>query len=91
MPVPTVISGQVVDTQGHPVAEARVFFGSGPGEVPDIAALTDTDGRFTLTTPVPGEYRVVAVADGYIASETAVTTTEATASEVQIELRAATS
>ena len=89
MPTPKVISGQVVDAQGHPLAEARVFFGSGPGDTPDIAVLTDAEGRFTLSAPVPGEYEVVAAADGYLTSETAVDATKDASPQLRIELRAA--
>jgi hypothetical protein len=37
---------------------ARVFITEAPVSVPDIAALTDADGRFTLAAPRPGRYVV---------------------------------
>ena len=42
-----------------PVIEARVFFGTTPVPMPDIATLTDEDGRFSLYTPAPGKYQIV--------------------------------
>jgi hypothetical protein len=32
--------------------------------MPDIAALTDDDGRFSLYAPAPGAYELVCHADG---------------------------
>jgi len=46
------------------VTEARVFFGAAPVPMPDIAALTDDDGRFSLYAPAPGAYELVCHADG---------------------------
>ncbi|MGH2613673.1 MAG: carboxypeptidase-like regulatory domain-containing protein [Thermomicrobiales bacterium] len=57
---------RVVDVEGHPVAGARVFFVSGPGSFPDIAALTDGNGSAVLTAPSPGAYSVQVVADGFV-------------------------
>ena len=53
-----VIAGTVVDAQGDPVHGARVFIADAPVPVPDIAALTDAEGRFMLTAPAPGRYVV---------------------------------
>ena len=44
---------------------ARVSFVAGPTALPDIAALTDIRGAFTLSAPVPGAYTIQCVADGY--------------------------
>ena len=45
--------GTRIDGRSHladdsPVIEARVFFGAAPVPMPDIATLTDEDGRFSL-------------------------------------------
>ncbi|MDF2731368.1 MAG: hypothetical protein K0T01_3159, partial [Acidimicrobiia bacterium] len=45
--------GTRIDARSHladdsPVIEARVFFGTSPVPMPDIATLTDEDGRFSL-------------------------------------------
>ena len=43
---PSTIAGVIVDARGNPVEGARVYFVEGPVPLPDIAALTDSDGRF---------------------------------------------
>jgi hypothetical protein len=60
---PTVIAGVVVDSEGNPVEEARVYFVQGPVPIPDIAALTDRSGRFTLSAPVSGTYQLVVASE----------------------------
>ena len=61
----SVINGTVRAPGAGPVAEARVLFTAAPVPVPDIAQLTDDDGRFTLYAPVPGRYEVACHADGF--------------------------
>ena len=51
-----IIFGVVRDRIGNPVLQARVAFATGPVPLPDIAALTDANGAFTLSAPAPGEY-----------------------------------
>lgn len=58
------IAGTVVDARGRPVHGARVFLVRAPVPVPDIAALTDAEGRFSLGAPAPGTYAVGAAGDG---------------------------
>jgi hypothetical protein len=48
-----------------PVAMARVTIESSPRPVPDLAGLTDTEGRFTLSTVGPGRYLVAVHAQGF--------------------------
>lgn len=62
---PSVISGVVRSPDGKPLSNARVYFKSGPVPLPEIAAVTDDDGAFTLTAPAPGEYTVESVADEF--------------------------
>ncbi|MEV0122243.1 carboxypeptidase-like regulatory domain-containing protein [Streptomyces sp. NPDC050703] len=57
------ITGVVRDASGTPVAGARVLFTDGPRPLPDIAALTDAEGRFSLGAPSPGSYTLVCRAD----------------------------
>ncbi len=64
-PEPALITGLVLSSGGQPIAGARVLFASGPGALPDIAALTDGTGRFTLAAPWPGDYTLEVVADGF--------------------------
>lgn len=54
-----VITGVVRDQSGKPLAEATIAFASGPAPLPDIATLTDQNGRFQLSAPTPGSYNVV--------------------------------
>ncbi len=59
-----LIRGSVRDALGRPAAGARVSFAQAPGPVPDVAALTDAEGRFMLTAPRPGRYQLAGHADG---------------------------
>lgn len=60
-----VIRGMVRDQDGRPLADARVFLGTGPVPLPDIATITGADGAFALSAPVPGEYSILcSLADG---------------------------
>jgi hypothetical protein len=62
---PSLIAGTVHDERGRPVAGARVYFLSGPGALPDIAALTDASGGFTFGAPKRGSYEIAVNADGF--------------------------
>jgi hypothetical protein len=53
---PHTVNGKVVRQDGSPVPEARVFFVQGPGALPEIAALCDAAGRFSLSAPTDGTY-----------------------------------
>jgi hypothetical protein len=70
---PGLISGTVRDAAGRLIAEARVYFASGPGSFPDIAALTDARGTFSLAAPLPGSYEVECAAGGYRTTRIGVT------------------
>ena len=59
-----VIAGTATSPAG-PIATARVTIESSPGPVPDVAALTDDEGRFTLATAGPGRYTIAVHADGF--------------------------
>ncbi|MDH3683630.1 MAG: carboxypeptidase-like regulatory domain-containing protein [Acidimicrobiia bacterium] len=67
-----IVRGVVVDQTGQAVDEAAVSFVDGPGSWPDIAAMTGDDGRFALTAPIAGQYRLGVRADGYDLVEVAV-------------------
>ncbi len=58
------IAGVVVDAEGNPIEEARVYFVEGPVPLPDIAALTDSSGRFALSAPVSGTYQLGVAYEG---------------------------
>ena len=70
---PAVVSGVVRDASGAPVEGARVMFADGPGPMPDVAALTDAQGAFTLSAPVAGRYRIQCVVEGRSPVDVAVT------------------
>jgi len=61
---PHVIAGVVVDARSNPVEGARVYFMEGPVPFPDIAALTDSSGRFALSAPVSGTYQLGVASEG---------------------------
>jgi hypothetical protein len=61
---PQVISGEV-KARGRTIADARVYIVDGPGSFSDIAALTDAHGRFSLTAPQEGSYKVTCIAEGF--------------------------
>ncbi|MFE6161270.1 carboxypeptidase-like regulatory domain-containing protein [Streptomyces sp. NPDC056486] len=57
------ITGVVRDASGTPVTGAHVLFTDGPQPLPDIAALTDAEGRFSLSAPTTGVYTLTCRAD----------------------------
>lgn len=61
----TPVHGLVVDAKGHPVAQARVGWVDGPVALPEVMALTDAQGRFTLSAPAPGAYRLQCGSDAH--------------------------
>lgn len=61
-----LLAGHVMDADGRPVPEARVFVVAGPSH-PDIAAFTGEDGRFALGSLAPGLYRLQVEAGGFAA------------------------
>ena len=55
----------VLDAAGRPVAGARVYVVSAPVAMPDVAALSDPQGRFTLGAPKAGRYEIGASSDSH--------------------------
>jgi hypothetical protein len=60
----SLIRGRAHRSDGSAVADARVFFSVSPVAVPDVALLTDDQGRFTLFAPAPGHYELACHAEG---------------------------
>lgn len=83
----TEIRGTVTGPGGAGIAEASVYFLEGPVPLPDIAQLTDAEGRFQLTAPAPGTYRIGVRAPGFEPVE--VTVKAGNAPEVVVEVRVA--
>ncbi|WP_077490387.1 carboxypeptidase-like regulatory domain-containing protein [Sinomonas mesophila] len=87
--MPALLTGRVTDDGGAPLALASVAVVRAPVPMPDIAALTDADGRFTLTAPAPGEYEVGVSADGFERTTAEVTVGGDGEAALEIRLRRA--
>lgn len=61
----SIFSGKVLDSKRNAISGARVFFSAGPGSLPDVAALTNHEGEFTLSAPIQGAYTIEFAADGF--------------------------
>lgn len=72
-----MIGGVVQDDSGVAVEGARVYFVDAPVAMPEVAALTGPDGRFSLGAPVAGSYTVECRADGFTVARITVHTGEA--------------
>jgi protocatechuate 3,4-dioxygenase beta subunit len=71
------VSGRILDAAGHPVAGAIVVprsQDSPPQELPEIAVMTDDDGRYQWTLP-PGRYSFTVHHNGQASSSQTVTVT----------------
>jgi hypothetical protein len=80
------IEGRAHRVDDSPVSEARVFFVTSPEPLPDIAALTDDEGRFALHVPAPGTYEIACHADGFEPMSQSVDVREGERVEVDFEL-----
>lgn len=61
------VRGQLLDTDGYPVAGARVFLHTDSEESSStVQAETAVDGRFAFEAVVAGEQRISVVAGGYL-------------------------
>jgi hypothetical protein len=81
---PALITGGVSQSGG-----ARVLFANAPGAVPDIAALTDASGRFTLAAPWAGTYTIEVAAEGFRSQRVSVTVVAGENRELAVELQPA--
>lgn len=79
-----VIAGVVRDEHGTPLEGVRVYVVDAPAAVPDVAALTDGEGRFSLGVPVAGRYTIEANADAWAPARA---TVEAGRETPEVELR----
>lgn len=81
-----VLAGVVRGPTGEPVPLARVLIAGGPVPVPDIAALTDAEGRFALSLPAAGAYQLECVADDFAPLSTTVEVGEGAVAQVELRL-----
>lgn len=51
-------------SNGHPVPDATVSVARAPVSMPDLAMITDADGRFAVDIPAPGRYVFSVFVDG---------------------------
>lgn len=84
----TTISGQVLDPEGRPIGGAAVYIVASPVSMPDIAQLTDDEGRFTLSAPAPGRYTVGARSDRWGAAQAEVEVAGEGPASVKVRFRA---
>jgi len=66
-----LISGLITDSD-RPIAHARVGVSFAPRPMPDVAAVTDENGRFSFASAGPGRHELVVVADGFSAQHVTV-------------------
>jgi hypothetical protein len=58
------ISGTIIDISGAPVVDAAVLIAGDSPVHPDVAVLTDSDGRYQLDHLGQGDYTVMVYAQG---------------------------
>lgn len=83
----SVITGTVRTDAGQAIEGARIYFISGPVALPDIAILTDGQGRFSLAAPTAGKYELGCTADGFAEARVTVTVVQGQAAKVEIQLK----
>ncbi len=59
------VSGRVIDGDGGPIEGAKVKLRDGPSSTGTADATTDAEGRFTIPHAKPGDFYVMAEADGH--------------------------
>ncbi len=85
----SIITGKVLDSKRNAISGARVFFSAGPGALPDIAALTNQEGEFSLPAPIPGTYTIEFAADGFRETRDTLTIPGDSTSGLAVELEPA--
>lgn len=86
---PMVVAGVVRGPADEPVPQARVYIAGGPVPVRDIAALTDAEGRFSMSLPATGTYELACTAEGYTSASTTVEVAGEQTQLVELRLPAA--
>jgi hypothetical protein len=85
-PMPHLIHGVVRDPGGSPISAARAYFVGGPEPFPDVAALTNQGGEFTLSAPSPGAYRIECAAEGFSSRTTDIDIGEENDTRLEVRL-----
>lgn len=76
-----------MDPQDHPVVEAAVYLVSAPVPMPDIAQLTDEEGRFAFAAPSPGPYTIGVHSDRWGTTQKMIEVSAEEALEVHLRYR----
>ena len=74
--MPSLCGRVLQGSTGEGLNDVRVMIASSPCEMIDIAAVTWNDGRFELDLPVPGDYEILFVADGFRRATRRITITD---------------
>jgi len=83
----SVISGVVRNADDQPVGDARVYFTEAPMPLPDIAALTNDKGEYSLSAPASGKYKITCTAGDYAPLTHKVNIKQGTSAKVNFELK----
>jgi hypothetical protein len=81
-----IIYGTVKDESGKPISNAVVSFVTAPVPLPDIAALTDTNGNFTLSTAMEGDYIINVNSDKHKEMSIRVTLDDKQKKQIEVSL-----
>lgn len=65
-----LVTGQILDPNGHPEADAAAYVITAPQPMPDIAMISGPDGSFTFLAPIPGRYTLGARSERWGYAET---------------------
>jgi hypothetical protein len=85
LPAQVVVTGKVVDENSSPVSGARVVFRNATVARP-VSAVSDSQGRFQLTLPKPGDYVIYAERPNFFVLEKVPVSVQKDANEVTITL-----
>ncbi|MES2755767.1 MAG: carboxypeptidase-like regulatory domain-containing protein [Pseudomonadota bacterium] len=82
------VQGQVVRADGGaPVAQAVIAVLDGPGPYPDIAIMSDRDGRFSLADLPAGKWRISARAADGASGDTSVEVSNGAVAHALVQVR----
>jgi hypothetical protein len=82
-----IVRGVVRSTNGDPLEWVVVLIVAAPGDVPDIAAITNSRGEFALTTHHEGPHRLGFRGEDHEYREITIEVHDETELEVELEAR----